>query len=157
MNDVHTITIELVGSNPDRGKMAPLLAPKGVNLQNFTKELGDHPYSKKFPGKLLRTKTVVTKSTKKFKLSVKTTPTSQLICEVTGIAKGSSNPGRDVVGNITAEQILAIAKIKHLDEVGVTNTTLFAMCRSVEGTARSRGLRFTGTWNQVKQLIEEGR
>ena len=72
-----------------------------------------------------------------FTFILKTPPTPVLIREKAGLPKGSSNPGKQVVGNITEAQIAEIAKIKMPD---LNAYDLEAAMQQVRGTARSMGL-----------------
>jgi large subunit ribosomal protein L11 len=67
----------------------------------------------------------------------KTPLTSVLLKQAAQIAKGSGEPNRTKVGEITQEQISKIAQIKMAD---LNATTLEAAIKMIEGTARSMGL-----------------
>ena len=56
-----------------------------------------------------------------------------------GIDKGAQNPGDEVVGTLTMEQVSAIAEVKKGD-AHLANIPFDALCDSVIGTARSMGV-----------------
>ena len=70
-----------------------------------------------------------------------TTPVPVLIKRAVNIAKGSAEPHKTKVGEITHKQVVEIAKIKLPD----TNaTSVEAAAKSIRGTARSMGLDVIG-------------
>jgi large subunit ribosomal protein L11 len=56
------------------------------------------------------------------------------------IAKGSSVPNRDMVGQVTQKQVVEIAKLKFSD---LNANDLEAAVRIIAGTARSMGIQVT--------------
>jgi large subunit ribosomal protein L11 len=71
----------------------------------------------------------------------KTPPAAVLIKRAANLAKGSGEPNRNKVGVITSKQVAEIAKQKMPD---LNAHTIEAAMRSVEGTARSMGVRVEG-------------
>jgi large subunit ribosomal protein L11 len=67
----------------------------------------------------------------------KTPPVAVLIKKAVGIAKGSGEPNKTKVGQITAKQVEEIAKMKLPD---LNAETLEAAINTVKGTARSMGV-----------------
>ena len=61
----------------------------------------------------------------------------ELLREAAGVAKASSNPGKEVGGSVTAAQVAEIAKIKLPD---LNANDLEAAKLQVEGTPRSMGI-----------------
>ena len=74
---------------------------------------------------------------KSFTFTTKNPPVSYLIMKEIGLAKGSSNPGKDSAGKITKAQIANVAKKKMAD---MNTTDLNACVQMVRGSAISMGL-----------------
>jgi len=73
-----------------------------------------------------------------FTFALKTPPTAVLIREALGVEKGSTAPGKTVVGSITQAQIESIAKVKLPD---LNANDMEAAKLQVAGTARSMGVK----------------
>jgi len=69
---------------------------------------------------------------------MKTPPTSFLIRQAAGLAKGAAKPGHTSVGALSPADVLAVARIKATD---VPHVPLASVARSVAATARSMGVR----------------
>jgi large subunit ribosomal protein L11 len=76
-----------------------------------------------------------------FSFITKTPPASVLLKQAAKIAKGSSEPNRDKVGQVTRKQVEEIAKLKFED---LNAYDLDAATKIIEGTARSMGIEVTG-------------
>lgn len=72
-----------------------------------------------------------------FSFVTKTPPVSELIRKKAKIAKGSSNPGKDMVGSISWVDIEEIAKVKMVD---LNAVDLDGAKKIIAGSARSMGL-----------------
>jgi large subunit ribosomal protein L11 len=72
-----------------------------------------------------------------FSFITKTPPAAILLKKAAKIAKGSGDPKREKVGQVTRAQVEEIAKMKMVDlnAYDVENA-----CRIIEGTARSMGI-----------------
>jgi large subunit ribosomal protein L11 len=70
----------------------------------------------------------------------KTPPAAVLLKKAAKIAKGSGDPKRELVGQVTRQQVEEIAKIKMVD---LNANDLDAACKIVEGTARSMGIEIS--------------
>jgi len=68
----------------------------------------------------------------------KTPPASVLLKRAAGLEKGAGTTGRQTVGQVTRAQVIEIAKTKEPD---LTAGGVEAAVRTVEGTARSMGIR----------------
>ena len=68
-----------------------------------------------------------------FSFITKTPPASSLILEATGLKKGSSEPNKEKVGQITIKQIQDIAKIKLPDLITKTDAINFFFLDKVKG------------------------
>jgi large subunit ribosomal protein L11 len=72
-----------------------------------------------------------------FDFEIKSPPAAVLIKDAAGIAKGSGVPHKDKVGNLTANQVRAIAEEKAKE---LTGHSVEAMMKTIAGTARSMGV-----------------
>jgi large subunit ribosomal protein L11 len=72
---------------------------------------------------------------------MKTPPTSYLLRQAAGLAKGASKPGHAAAGSVSAADVLAIARVKAAD---VPHVPLESVARSVAATARSMGVTVVG-------------
>ena len=73
-----------------------------------------------------------------FTFVLKTPPTPVLLRQKAGLAKGSTTPGKLVVGAVTEADVEEVAKIKMPD---LNAYDLEAAKEQVRGTARSMGLK----------------
>ena len=112
------------------------LGPQGVNIMDFCKA-----YNAKTSGKdqegLIIPVVITIYSDRSFTFITKTPPVPVLIKRAVNIAKGSAEPHKTKVGEISRAQVEEIAKIKLPD---LNTASLESAIRSVEGTARSMGV-----------------
>jgi large subunit ribosomal protein L11 len=73
-----------------------------------------------------------------FSFITKSPPASALLKQAAGIAKGSSNPSKEVVGSVTEEQVREIAKVK-MEDLNAENVD--AAMQIIRGSAKSMGLK----------------
>ena len=112
------------------------LGPQGVNIMDFCKA-----YNAKTSGKdqegLIIPVVITIYSDRTFTFITKTPPVPVLIKRAVNIAKGSAEPHKIKVGEISEKQVTEIAKIKMPD---LNCASLDSAIRSVKGTARSMGV-----------------
>ncbi len=72
-----------------------------------------------------------------FSFIIKTPPASELLRQAAGLAKGSPQPHRENVGNISRRDIQKIAETKLAD---LNAPSLEAAMNTIEGSARSMGI-----------------
>ncbi|MEP7114871.1 MAG: 50S ribosomal protein L11, partial [Ilumatobacteraceae bacterium] len=73
-----------------------------------------------------------------FTFILKTPPAPVLLRQKAGLAKGSTEPGKTIVGSVTEADIEEVAKIKMPD---LNAYDLEAAKQQIRGTARSMGLK----------------
>ncbi len=118
--------------------VGPALGAKGVNIMEFCKQFNARTQDKM--GKV--TPVVITVyGDKSFDFVLKTPPAAVQIIEQTKIKKGSAEPNRVKVGNISWDQIRTIAQDKMPD---MNCFTIDSGMRMVAGTARSMGITVKG-------------
>jgi large subunit ribosomal protein L11 len=115
--------------------VGPALGQYGLNIMEFCKVFNEK--TKGQEGTIIPVViTVYTDRTYTF--IIKTPLTSVLIKQAAKIAKGSGEPNRTKVGEVTKEQISKIAQIKMPD---LNANNLEAAIKMIEGTARSMGIK----------------
>ncbi|XRX42587.1 MAG: 50S ribosomal protein L11 [Buchnera aphidicola (Eriosoma harunire)] len=115
--------------------IGPALGQKGLNIMEFCKLFNAKTATleKGLPIPVI----VTVYSDRTFTFITKTSPASTLLKKAAGIESGSKNPGKEIVGSITTQQIKDIAIIKLADMNG---TNIDNICKSIIGTAQSMGL-----------------
>lgn len=118
--------------------VGPALGAKGVNIMEFCKQFNARTQDR--PGKI--TPVVITVyGDKSFDFVIKTPPAAVQIVEHTKIKKGSSEPNKSKVGNISWDQVRLIAEDKLPD---LNCFTVDAAMSMIAGTARSMGVTVKG-------------
>ena len=118
--------------------VGPALGSKGVNIMDFCKQFNARTQDK--AGKVLPV-IITVYSDKSFDFVVKQPPVAIQLKEAAKVKSGSAQPNRDKVGEVTWEQIEAIARDKMPD---LNCFTVEVAMRMVAGTARSMGINVKG-------------
>ncbi len=114
--------------------VGPALGQHGLNIMEFCKTFNARTQGQE--GTIIPV--VITAYTdRSFTFITKTPPAAVLLKKAAGIVKGSSNPRREKVAQVTRAQIEEIAKTKQPD---LNAVTLEGAMKIIEGTARSMGL-----------------
>ena len=120
--------------------VGPALGSKGINIMEFCKQFNARTQAKQ--GKVLPV-VITYYSDKSFDFVVKTPPVAVQLLEVSKQKKGSKEPNRQKVAEITWEQVKAIATDKMPD---LNCFTLDSAMKMVAGTARSMGITVKGSF-----------
>ncbi|TVL98703.1 MAG: 50S ribosomal protein L11 [Candidatus Brocadia sp. WS118] len=115
--------------------VGPALGQHGVNIGQFVKQFNDK--TKELQGILTPVEITVFKD-KTFTFILKSPPASVLLKQLAGIAKGSSEPNKQKVGQVSRQQVREIAS-KKLADLNADN--LDAAAKVIEGTARNMGIK----------------
>lgn len=118
--------------------IGPALGSKGVNIMEFCKQFNARTQDK--IGKILPVLLTVY-TDKSFDFVIKTPPAPVQLLEAAKITAGSKEPNRNKVGNVTWDQVEAIAKDKMVDLNAFTTKSAMTM---IAGTARSMGITVEG-------------
>ena len=118
--------------------VGPALGSKGVNIMEFCKQFNARTQDK--AGKVLPV-VITYYSDKSFDFVVKTPPAAVQLLEASKTKLGSAEPNRKKVGEVTLDQVRAIAEDKMSD---LNCFTLESAMKMVAGTARSMGIRIKG-------------
>lgn len=119
--------------------IGPALGAKGLNIMEFCKRFNAQTQDKM--GQVLPV-VITVYADKSFDFIIKTPPAPVLLMNAAKIKKGSSEPNRTKVGKVTWDDVKTIAETKMPD---LNCFTVESAMRMVAGTARSMGLRVTGT------------
>jgi large subunit ribosomal protein L11 len=114
--------------------VGPALGQHGVNIMMFCKEYNARTQDK--VGLVIPVEISVFED-RSFTFVLKTPPASVLVAKAAGVEKGSGNPNKTKVGQITRAQLREIAETK-LPDLNTKNVE--AAMRIVEGTARNMGV-----------------
>jgi large subunit ribosomal protein L11 len=127
------LQIEAGKANP-APPIGPALAGFGINLMAFCKEYNARTSNRM--GEIIPAEiTIYTDSS--FTFVLKTSPTAVLLRKAAKIDKGSAQPNRNKVGQVTRAQIREIAEIKMKD---LNAIDLEGAMKQIEGTARNMGI-----------------
>ena len=118
--------------------VGPALGSKGINIMDFCKQFNARTQDK--AGKILPV--VITYFTdKSFDFVIKTPPAAVQLMEIAKVKKGSAEPNRSKVAEVTWDQIRTIAEDKMADLNCFTIESAMSM---IAGTARSMGITVKG-------------
>jgi large subunit ribosomal protein L11 len=116
--------------------VGPALGQAGLNISEFVKAFNAQT-AKDEQG--VPTPVVVTVyADKSFSIETKTPPASYFLRQAAKLSKGSTTPGREIVGSVTMAQCREIAEKKMVD---LNAADLDAGALIIAGTARSMGLQ----------------
>jgi len=122
--------------------VGPALGAKGVNIMEFCKAFNAR--TQDMAGKLLPA-LITVYSDKSFDFIVKQPPVAVQLMEAAKIKKGSAEPNRVKVANVSWDQIEEIAKGKIQD---MNAFTIPSAMKMIAGTARSMGIKVDGEFPQ---------
>jgi large subunit ribosomal protein L11 len=114
--------------------VGPALGQHGVNIMEFCKAFNARTQGQE--GMIIPVMITIY-SDRSFNFITKTPPASVLLKRAAKIVKGSGEPNRTKVGQVTRDQIREIAQIKFRD---LNVVDIEGAIRTIEGTARSMGL-----------------
>jgi len=131
--------------------LGPAIGPLGLNVKDVVDKINEA--TKEFDGLSVPVKIIV-KEDRSFEIEVGIPPTSALIKRELGIEKGSSNTGKEFVGDLSLEQVIKIAKMKRSEMLSLS---LKAAVKEVLGTCVSMGVTVEGKKpKDLQKEIEEG-
>jgi large subunit ribosomal protein L11 len=125
------------GANPSP-PVGPALGSKGVNIMDFCKQFNARTQDK--AGKVIPV-VITVYADKSFDFVTKTPPVAVQLLEVAKSRKGSKEPNRDKVAQVSWDQVRTIAADKMED---LNCFTLESAMKMVAGTARSMGITVKG-------------
>ena len=114
--------------------IGPALGQHGVNIAEFCKAFNARTQDK--TGTVIPV-IITVYADRTFSFITKTPPASVLLKQAAKIAKGSGEPNREKVGEVTKKQVEEIAKTKFED---LNAFDMDGAIKIIEGTARSMGI-----------------
>jgi len=114
--------------------VGPALGQHGVNIMAFCKDFNSK--TKGQEGFIIPV-VITVYADRSFTFVTKTPPASDLLKKAAGLAKGSGEPNKNKVGQVTKKQIEEIAKTKLPD---LNTKSLESAAKIIAGSARSMGL-----------------
>lgn len=140
MSQKITVNAMVEGGKASGGPpIGPALGPTGVNIFQVVTKINEETQA--FAGLKVPVEIIVDPETKQFEIVVGIPPTSALILKEIGIPKGSGEAGTATVGNLTIDQLKAVAKAKAADLSALTMKTAAMI---VSGTCVSMGVTVEG-------------
>ena len=114
--------------------VGPALGQHGVNIMDFCKTFNAKTQSE---GDTIIPVVITVYTDRSFSFITKTPPASVLLLKAAGVQKGSGNPKRERVAEISKDKVKEIAEIKMVD---LNAFNIEHAMRIIEGTARSCGI-----------------
>lgn len=115
--------------------VGPALGQRGVNIMEFCKSFNATTQNEQ--GMIIPV-IITVYADRSFSFITKTPPAAVLLKKAAGLDKGAAEPGKETKGQVTKAQVLEIAQVKMPD---LTSASIEAAVKTVEGTARSLGLK----------------
>lgn len=115
--------------------VGPALSQHGLNIMEFVNQF--NKATAKMEDGMIIPAEVLIHPDKTFTMKLKTPPVSYLLKKAAGIMKGSDEPNKTKVGQVSLKQVEEIAKSKMPD---LNTDNLEAAVQIVKGAARSMGV-----------------
>lgn len=119
--------------------LGPALGPLKVNIGQVVADINKKTAD--FKGMKVPVKVIVDTETKEYTIEIGTPPASQLIKSELGIQKGSGTPDKEIVADMTIDQIKKVARMKF---DALLANDLSAAVREIAGTCYSLGISVDG-------------
>lgn len=133
IKDIVKITIQAGAASP-APPVGTALGPHGIKIMDFCKEF--NAKTKDMKGSVIPAVITIYED-RSFDFIIKKPPVSDMIKKISGLSKGSGEPGRINAGKLTGAQVEEIAKNKMSD---LNTKDIEAAKNIVTGTARSMGI-----------------
>jgi large subunit ribosomal protein L11 len=132
---IGTVKLQIPAGNATPAPpVGPALGQYGINMMEFCKSFNAKTQSQ---SGLIIPAIITIYGDKSFTFITKTPPASVLLKKAAKIEKGSGEPNRVKVGQVSRTQVKEIATLKMRD---LNASSLEAAQKQVEGTARSMGI-----------------
>ena len=140
MADKKSVNALVTGGEATAGPpLGPALGPMGVNVLAIVNEI--NKLTSDFKGMRVPVKVEVDQETKQFTVTVGTPTTSALIAKEAAIPKGAAKPNTELVGDLTIDKVVSIAKSKIS---GSYAKSIRSAVREVVGSCVSMGVKVEG-------------
>jgi len=154
MANKQTISSLVTGGEASAGPpLGPALGPMGVNILQIISAINEK--TKEFQGMKIPVTVLVDADTKKWEIEVGIPSASALLLKEAGIQKGSGTSGTEWVGEVSADMIATIAKVKLETSYA---SSLKSVAKQIVGTCVSLGIKVEGkTPKEFTAEINEGK
>jgi len=154
MANKQTISSLVTGGEATAGPpLGPSLGPMGVNILQVISAINEQ--TKEFKGMKIPVSVSVDSDTKKWEIEVGIPSASALLLKEAGIQKGSGTSGTEWVGEVSADMIAKIAKVKLETSYA---SSLKSVAKQIVGTCVSLGIKVEGkTPKEFTAEINEGK
>jgi len=154
MADKQTISSLVTGGEASAGPpLGPALGPMGVNILEIINAINEQ--TKEFQGMKIPVTVSVDSDTKKWEIEVGIPSASALLLKEAGIQKGSGTSGTEWVGEVSADMIAKVAKVKLETSYA---SSLKSVAKQIVGTCVSLGIKVEGkTPKEFTAEINEGK
>nr|AIE97938.1 ribosomal protein L11 (RP-L11, rplK) [uncultured marine thaumarchaeote KM3_03_F11]AIF20864.1 ribosomal protein L11 (RP-L11, rplK) [uncultured marine thaumarchaeote KM3_95_D02] len=154
MANKQTISSLVTGGEATAGPpLGPSLGPMGVNILQVINAINEQ--TKEFKGMKIPVTVSVDSDTKKWEIEVGIPSASALLLKEAGIQKGSGTSGTEWVGEVSADMITKIAKVKLETSYA---SSLKSVAKQIVGTCVSLGIKVEGkTPKEFTAEINEGK
>jgi len=154
MANKQTISSLVTGGEASAGPpLGPALGPMGVNILQIISAINEQ--TKEFQGMKIPVTVSVDADTKKWEIEVGIPSASALLLKEAGIQKGSGTSGTEWVGEVSADMIAKIAKVKLETSYA---SSLKSVAKQIVGTCVSLGIKVEGkTPKEFTAEIYEGK
>jgi len=133
--------------------LGPALGPLGVNVLAIVNKINE--VTKHYSGMKVPVQITVDVETKEFEVNVGTPTTSALIASELGVEKGSGTPNTEKVGNLSMQQVMKIAEVKHSEllarNLNSAVKEILGSCVSMGVTVEEKDPR------EIQKEIDEGK
>ena len=154
MANKQTISSLVTGGEASAGPpLGPALGPMGVNIMEVINAINEQ--TKEFQGMKIPVTVTIDADTKKWEIEVGIPSASALLLKEVGIQKGSGTSGTEWVGDVSADMIAKIAKVKLETSYA---SSLKSVAKQIVGTCVSLGIKVEGkTPKEFTAEINEGK
>ena len=133
--------------------MAQTLGPLKMDMQGILKDINDK--TETYKGLKVPVELDVNEKEKTYVITIKSPPAAELIKGELNIKKGSGEPEKKKVGNISIEQLLNVAKMK---SESLFTTDIKSAMKAIAGTCNSLGVLVEGMDSHTfNGSLEEGK
>ena len=140
MGDKQDISALVTGGEASAGPpLGPALGPIGVNIMQVINAINEE--TKEFKGMKIPVTVSVDTDTKKWEIKVGIPSAAALLLKEAGIQKGSATSGSEWIGDVTADIITKVAKIKLESSYA---SSLKSVAKEIVGTCVSLGIKIEG-------------
>ena len=154
MANKQTISSLVTGGEASAGPpLGPALGPMGVNILEIINTINEK--TKEFKGMKIPVSVSVDSDTKKWEIEVGIPSASALLLKEAGIQKGSGTSGTEWIGEVSADMIAKVAKVKLETSYA---SSLKSVAKQIVGTCVSLGIKVEGkTPKEFTAEINEGK